>query len=100
LVQDRRREDAIAHMERTGEVSSRAPGFLYRQILESPEDAALLTSLTAWQTEEQYAAFRASRPASNHADAASPFDRIAHEGFVVLSETGPGRAPGPRPPQA
>jgi heme-degrading monooxygenase HmoA len=85
---EERREDGIALMHKTGETTSQAPGFIHRQILANEEDAALLTSLTAWESDVAFEAFRASRPASNHADPASPFERIAHESYSVVSSVG------------
>jgi heme-degrading monooxygenase HmoA len=85
---DKRRDDAIAHMTKVGVITAKAPGFVYRQMLESIDDASLLTTVTAWESEGVCEAFRATRPPSDPNDETSPFQRLAHEGFTVLSTTG------------
>jgi hypothetical protein len=62
------------------------PGFVYRYRLEPSEGPTILTTLTAWQTEGHYKAYRAAQTPYSEVPH-YPFERTAHKELVVQSSS-------------
>lgn len=76
-------EAGRAHMDRVGDETAAAPGFLYRYRLECKDEPNLLTTFTVWRDQEALDAFAKTRPASVHSDPTRPFERTASEVYVI-----------------
>jgi heme-degrading monooxygenase HmoA len=75
-------------MDKVGQSTAGAPGFLFRYRLETPDDQAQLTTMTVWRDRASFTDFQVGRKPSDHADPANPFERTASEVFDVTGVTG------------
>jgi heme-degrading monooxygenase HmoA len=75
------------HIDRQGEAQSRAPGFEYRYRMEPVNEAGVLTTLTAWESEAAFEAFRSGRTPQAPDDPGYPFARVEHQAFNVLASS-------------
>jgi heme-degrading monooxygenase HmoA len=64
-----------------------APGFIYRQRLEPPEGPTFITTLTAWDDEAAYQAWRSKQTPYSQVPH-YPFERTEEQKFVVQSSNG------------
>jgi heme-degrading monooxygenase HmoA len=62
------------------------PGFIYRYRLEPTEGPTIITTLTAWATEEHYRAYRAAQTPYSEMPH-YPFERTAHKELVVQASS-------------
>jgi heme-degrading monooxygenase HmoA len=84
-----RAEEGRRYMDDRGTAVAGAPGFLYRHRAESVDRPNIITSFTAWRSQEDFEAFRKAHPSSHDfADPAFPFQEIMHEEYEVGSTTG------------
>ena len=84
-----RAEEGRRYMDERGATVAGAPGFLYRHRAELVDRPDVITSFTAWRSQEDFEAFRKAHP-NNHgpADPAFPFQAVTHEEYEVGSTTG------------
>jgi heme-degrading monooxygenase HmoA len=74
-------------VDETGVKMEAWPGFVYRYRLEPSAGPTVITTLTAWATEEQYKAYRAAQtPYSEMSN--YPFERTEHKELVVRAASG------------
>lgn len=74
-------------IDENGDKMERYPGFRYRYRLEPPEGPTYITTLTAWDSEEEYQTYRSAQtPYSEMPD--YPFERTEANELVVRSKTG------------
>lgn len=97
--------DGREYMDKVGQTTSGAPGFLFRLRMESSDDPALLTTMTVWRDRAAFTDFQVGRKPVSHADPANPFERMESQTFDVAGMTGdparltaPGGSPAPRMP--
>jgi hypothetical protein len=76
-------------MDDRGATVAGAAGFLYRHRAESVDWPNIITSFTAWRSQDDFEAFRKAHPSSHDpADPAFPFQVIMHEQYEVRSTMG------------
>jgi heme-degrading monooxygenase HmoA len=74
-------------IDENGVKMEKAPGFKYRQRLEPPEGPTFITTLTAWDDEASYQAWRAKQTPYSQVPT-YPFERTEDQTFVVQSSHG------------
>ena len=81
-------QDGREHMDKVGQSTAAAPGFVFRFRMESPDDPSLLTTMTVWRDRTAFTDFQAGRKPSSHEDPANPFERMESQTFDVTGMAG------------
>lgn len=82
-------DSARERIDKNGDNMKTQPGFVFRYRVETPSLPEAVSTLTAWNTEDDFKTFRAKRGYGG-IDPSSPYDRIETQSYNVQSEHKPG----------